>query len=176
MGIIIVLASNMSKNMGKIMIVECSRPRNIPKVVLTLQGSESYHSKKFQAVSPTSTTIKEREGVVILFILDLGDMRRYPERVIVPHGPPSFPKPPLASLPSSANQLQGCLPTSASAPRSHRESLSHMRAFLQETPRYCRRAQALGGRDERRPDGAFNGTYQPTRYRCCSGDAKTPKA
>lgn len=45
----------------------------------------------------------------------MGNMRRYPETVIFAHGPAAFPKPSLASLPSSAGQLQRCLVTSASA-------------------------------------------------------------
>lgn len=53
------------------MIVECSHCQNVSATALSLGGFKSYDWKYFQAVSPTptSTTIKERDGVAILFIL-----------------------------------------------------------------------------------------------------------
>ena len=49
------------------MIVECWGFRNIPTPVPTLRDLKSYDSKYFQAVSPTSTSIKEGDETTDLY-------------------------------------------------------------------------------------------------------------
>jgi len=51
------------------MIVECSGCQSVPRTVLTLRGFKSYHSKYSLTIPLISTTIKEEDEAVILFIL-----------------------------------------------------------------------------------------------------------
>lgn len=157
------------KKRRSIMIVERSRCRNIPKTALTLWDFKSYDWKHFQAVSLTSTTIKERDKVAILFILGKHEVR--PEMGKPSHDTTFRSRSP-ASPPGPADQIQRCRRTSESPPTLAANCFLTC-VFLQETTGHCCRVEADGGRY---PDGNFDRPHHRTpSHRRCS-DAKTPTA
>lgn len=153
------------------MIVECWGFRNILTPVPTLQDLKSYDSKYFQAVSPTSTSIKEGDKTTISIIprtheATTGNGNFLPRSHLLRFTcvTPKFGRP------NSSMSTDECV-----CAHSHVKLLPNMRVSLQETSGHGCRVQAVGRHDERCPDGSFGGTQRTRSNRCCS-DAKTPKA
>jgi len=111
------------------MIAECSQSRTIPTTVLAWKDFESYDSEDFQAVSPTSKTIKERDKVAILFILRTHEA--FPETEKISHA--YLPSTCVtwtteSGRPNSRMSADECVYT-----HFHCELLPHIRVFPQET-------------------------------------------